>query len=498
MSKACGRFSTVLTRRAMLQSSAAGFGGLALAGLLAETAAGAAPANRAGADAADHAGAVAGLAAPSGPLAPKAPHFPAQAKRIIFVFMHGGPSQVDTFDYKPLLERDDGKPLPFDKPRVVSSATGNLLKSPWKFRQYGQCGAWVSDLFPHVARHVDDLCIINGMWGSNSRHGAALLELHTGSDTFVRPSMGSWINYGLGTENQNLPGFITVCPTLTHGGVNAYSSAFLPAVYQGTPIGNASIPADRAQIPFIASADKTPAGLQRLELDLATALSTDQLSMAGPDSALEARIRSFELAYQLQTAAPELQSVEGETAATHRMYGLDNPQTRNFGRQCLMARRFAERGVRFVQISHSYKWDQHGNLRADHGRNAMEVDQPIAALLADLKQRGLLEDTLVLWGGEFGRTPVAQGGDGRDHNPQGYTMWLAGGGIRPGVQHGATDDYGYYAVENKVHLHDLHATMLHLLGLDHRRLTYRFAGRDFRLTDVHGEVVREILADPHA
>ena len=469
----CHRFTPVLTRRQMLRVSSAGFGSLALAGLLAEE----------------------GRAETSkNPLAPKAPHFPARARRVIFVFMHGGPSQVDTFDYKPLLERDHGKPLPFDKPRVVSSQTGNLLKSPWKFRQYGQSGAWVSDLFPKIARHVDDLCIINGMWGSNSRHGAALLELHTGSDTFVRPAMGSWINYGLGTENQNLPGFITICPTLTHGGVNAYSSAFLPAIYQGTPIGNASIPSDQAKIPFIDSADKTPRDLQRMELDLIRELSQEHLAAAGEDSALEARINSFELAFQMQTAAPELQSIEGETEATHRMYGLDNPMTRNFGRQCLMARRFAERGVRFVQISHSYKWDQHGDLRKDHGRNALEVDQPIAALLSDLKQRGLLDDTLVLWGGEFGRTPVAQGDDGRDHNPHGYTMWLAGGGVKGGIRHGATDDYGYYAVENKVHLHDLHATMLHLLGLDHLRLTYRHAGRDFRLTDVAGEVVREILA----
>ncbi|MFO0869448.1 MAG: DUF1501 domain-containing protein [Pirellulales bacterium] len=474
MRHACRQFFPVGTRRDLLRASAAGFGGLALASLLADETRAASPANN--------------------PLAPKSPHFPARAKRVIFLFMHGGPSQVDTFDYKPLLERDHGKPLPFDKPRVVSSPTGNLLKSPWKFRQYGQSGAWVSDLFPHVGRMADELCIINGLWGSNSRHGAALLELHTGSDTFVRPSMGSWITYGLGTENQNLPGFITVCPTLTHGGVNAYSSAFLPAVYQGTPIGNASIPADKATIPFIASADGTPRHLQRQELDLVQAMNAEHLAAAGPDSALEARIRSFELAFQLQTAAPELQQVDDETAATQRMYGLDQPATRNFGRQCLMARRFIERGVRFVQVSHSYKWDQHGNLRADHGRNAMEVDQPIAALLADLKQRGLLEDTLVLWGGEFGRTPVAQGDDGRDHNPQGYTMWLAGGGTRPGIRYGATDDYGYYAVENKVHLHDLHATMLHLLGLDHLRLTYRFAGRDFRLTDIHGEVVDGLIA----
>ncbi|MFM9067333.1 MAG: DUF1501 domain-containing protein [Planctomycetota bacterium] len=478
MSAACHRFDRVLDRRQMLSGTEAGFGALALRGLLSAE----------GVKAAEQ------EAAAESPLAPRAPHFPARAKRVIFVFMHGGPSQVDTFDYKPLLERDHGKPLPFDKPRVVSSQTGNLLRSPWKFQQHGQSGAWVSELFPHIAQQVDDLCIINGMWGSNSRHGAALLELHTGSDTFVRPSMGSWINYGLGTENQNLPGFITVCPTLTHGGVNAYSSAFLPAIYQGTPLGNASIPADQAQIPFIASTDRTPRDLQRLELDLVRSFNEQHRDTTGPDSALEARIRSFELAFQLQTAAPELQSVADETAATQRAYGLDQPATRNFGQQCLMARRFAERGVRFVQISHSYKWDQHGGLKNDHARNAREVDQPIAALLQDLKQRGLLEDTLVLWGGEFGRTPVAQGDDGRDHNPHGYTMWLAGGGIKPGIRHGATDDYGYYAVENKVHLHDLHATMLHLLGLDHKRLTYRFAGRDFRLTDVHGELVTEILA----
>ncbi|MFN0022068.1 MAG: DUF1501 domain-containing protein [Pirellulaceae bacterium] len=474
MLRPCCQFTPVLTRREMLRVSGAGFGGMALAAMLGQ---------HASAD-----------ASKPNPLAAKPPHFAPQAKRVIFLFMHGGPSQVDTFDYKPLLTRDNGKPLPFDKPRVVSSQTGNLLASPWKFQQYGQSGAWVSDLFPHVGRCADDLCIINGMWGSNSRHGAALLELHTGSDTFVRPSMGSWINYGLGTENENLPGFITVCPTLTHGGVNAYSSAFLPAIYQGTPLGNASIPADKAAIPFIKNADNTPRDLQRMELDLVRELNQDHLSKTGADSALEARINSFELAFQMQAAAPELQSIADESPQTLKMYGIDGGPTQNFGRQCLMARRFAERGVRFVQVSHSYKWDQHGNLKAEHGRNALEVDQPIAALLMDLKQRGLLEDTLVLWGGEFGRTPVAQGGDGRDHNPQGYTMWLAGGGIKGGIRWGATDDYGYYAVEDKVHLHDLHATMLHLLGLDHKRLTYKYAGRDFRLTDVAGEVVRGILA----
>ena len=464
-------FASGFSRRDLLRLSAAGFGNLALAGLLAEES----------------------KLPESSPLAPKSPHFPAKAKRVIFLFMHGGPSQVDTFDYKPLLERDHGKPLPFSKPRVFSAPTGNLLKSPWKFQQYGQSGAWVSELFPHVSKCVDDLCIINGMHGSNSRHGGALLELHTGSDTFVRPSMGSWITYGLGTENQDLPGFITMCPTLTHGGVNAYSSAFLPAVYQGTPLGNASIPSDQAKIPFIENAEGQPKDLQRLELDLIKQMNQERLAFTGPDSALDGRINSFELAFRMQAAAPELQDISQESEATQKMYGLDNPVTRNFGRQCLMARRFAERGVRFMQCTHSYKWDQHANLKADHGRNAMEVDQPIAALLQDLKTRGLLEDTLVLWGGEFGRTPVAQGDDGRDHNPQGYTMWLAGGGIKPGIRHGKTDDYGYFAVENKVHLHDLHATMLHLLGIDHLKLTYRYAGRDFRLTDVHGEIVHEIL-----
>ncbi|MFM7160939.1 MAG: DUF1501 domain-containing protein, partial [Planctomycetaceae bacterium] len=345
----CNWETPAVTRRELLQSSAAGFGSLALAGLLQ---AGAARANPTDAPSQSGSGLM-------NPLAPRLPHFAPTARRVIFLFMHGGPSQVDTFDYKPLLERDHGKPLPFAKPRVVSSATGNLLKSPFKFSQHGQSGAWVSELFPHVAGQVDRLCIVNSMHGSNSRHGGALLELHTGSDTFVRPSMGSWITYGLGTENQDLPGFITICPTLTHGGVNAYSSAFLPAVYQGTPLGNASIPADRARIPFIDNADKTARSLQRMELDLLREMNTERLAETGPDSALEARISSFELAFRMQTAAPELQSIAAESEATQKLYGLDQPQTANFGRQCLMARRFAERGVRFIQCTHSYKWDQH-------------------------------------------------------------------------------------------------------------------------------------------
>ncbi len=463
---------TMTSRRQMLRNASAGFGALALHGLLGLESRGAIHSQ--------------------GPLSPKQPHFKPKARRVIFLFMHGGPSHVDTFDYKPLLTRDDGKPLPFAKPRIVSSPTDNLLASPWKFRQYGQSGLWVSDLFPHVAKHVDKLCMLNAMHGSNSRHGGALLELHTGSDTFIRPSMGSWVTYGLGTENQDLPGYVTLCPSLSHGGVNNWSSGFLPAAHQGTPLGTSSIPAEKVAIPFISGS--TPRIAQRREIDLIQEMNREKLAESGPDLALEGRIESFELAYRMQAAAPELQDISRETEETHKLYGLDNPQTKNFGRLCLMARRFAERGVRFIQCSHSYKWDQHGGLKGDHTKNALEVDLPIAGLLTDLDRRGLLDDTLVLWGGEFGRTPAGQGRDGRDHHPQAFTMWLAGGGVKGGFVHGKTDEYGYYGVEDKVHFHDLHATVLHLLGMDHKRLTYRHAGRDFRLTDVHGEVIKNIMA----
>jgi len=463
-----------LSRRDLLKVSSAGFGSLALAGLLGQEQAAAAVAS-------------------SDPLAVKPPHFPARAKRVIFLFMHGGPSQMDTFDYKPLLKRDHGKPLPFARPKVVSSETFNLLQSPWSFRQYGQSGTWVSDLFPEVAKCVDDMCIIKSMHGSNSRHGGALLELHTGSDTFIRPSMGSWITYGLGSENSSMPGFVTICPTQSHGGANNFGSAFLPAPYAGTAIGSVGIPARDAKIPFISNTE-TPRSVQRMEIDYTQELNRKQLEVTGPDRALEGRIESFELAFRMQTEAPGLQDLSNESEATKKLYGLENPITEDFGRQCLMARRFSEKGVRFVQVSHTYKWDQHEHLKRDHEQNAAEVDKPIAGLLRDLKSRGLLEDTLVLWGGEFGRTPTAQGSDGRDHNPEAFTMWLAGGGVKAGLSYGATDDYSYYSVMDKVHFHDLHATVLHLLGLDHKRLTYRYAGRDFRLTDVHGNVVRGILA----
>ena len=464
-----------ISRREMLQISSCGFGSLALAGLLAEEA-------------------VARVAVDSGnPLTQKVPHFSPRAKRIIFLFMHGGPSQVDTFDYKPLLQRDHGKPFPYERPRVVSSETFNLLKSPWAFKRYGESGQWVSELFPNVAEHVDDLCFIKSMHASNSRHGAALLELHTGSDTFVRPSIGSWITYGLGSENQDMPGFITICPTQGHGGANNYNSAFLPAPYTGTAIGTSKIEAKNAKIPFITN-DQVPRDVQRRHLDFIREMNQQQLARTGPDPNLEGRIQAFELAFRMQAQAPGLQDLSRESEATRKLYGLDDRMTEDFGRQCLMARRLAEAGVRFVQVSHSYKWDQHRRLRRDHTQNAREVDKPIAGLLRDLKGRGLLQDTLVLWGGEFGRTPVAQGSDGRDHNPQGFTMWMAGGGVKPGFSYGATDDYGYYAMENKVHIHDLHATILHLMGLDHTRLTYRYAGRDFRLTDIHGNVITDIMA----
>jgi hypothetical protein len=410
--------------------------------------------------------------------------------------MKGGPSHVDTFDYKPKLQRDSGRELPFPKPRVQFARTGKLLGSPWRFKKHGQSGIEVSELFPHVAQCVDDLCVLNSVHGTNAAHGGALLKLHTGSDSFVRPSMGSWITYGLGTENRDLPGFITICPTLAHGGVLNWGSAFLPARYQGTPLGNASVPSDRARVRYIEN-PRTPRHLQRLQLDLLADLNRDHLSTVGPNLDLEGRLDSFELAFRMQTAIPEIQSLAGEHPATHRAYGLDDPVTANFGRQCLLARRFAERGVRFVQVTHSdsyVQWDQHSKLKEGHTKNAREVDKPIAALLRDLKVRGLLEDTLVLWGGEFGRTPTAEGTDGRDHNPEGFTMWLAGGGVKAGIKYGATDDFGYYAVDRKMHIHDLHATILYLLGLDHEKLTFRYAGRDFRLTDVAGQVAHEIIA----
>lgn len=467
------------TRRQALKCSAIGFGHLAFSAMLGQE---------------TQASAI--QDANAGPLAAKLPHFAARAKRIVFLFMKGGPSQVDTFDPKRMLTRDSGKPAPFELPKVLFAKAENLLKSPWKFKQYGQSGLPVSDLFPNVAKHIDDLCILRSVHGTNPAHGGAALKLHTGSDQFVRPSLGSWVTYGLGTENQDLPAFITICPTLAHGGVNNWGSAFLPAYCQGTPIGNASLAAVKATVKHVRNS-RIDLPEQRRQLDLIAEMNREHLQTTGQDAALEGRLNSFELAYRMQGLMPDIQDLSRETAATMQQYGLDDPITENFGRQCLMARRFLERGVRFVQVTHSdseVQWDQHSNLYQGHTKNAAEVDKPIAGFLADLKARGMLEDTLVLWGGEFGRTPTAQGTDGRDHNPHGFTMWMAGGGVKGGFAYGATDDYGYYAVENKMHVNDLHATILHLLGMDHERLTYRYAGRDFRLTDVAGQVAKEIIA----
>ncbi|MDP1796032.1 MAG: DUF1501 domain-containing protein, partial [Planctomycetaceae bacterium] len=353
------------------------------------------------------------------------------------------------------------------------------------------------ELFTHLAQRVDDLCMLHSLHGTNPAHGGAVMKIHTGSDNFVRPSIGSWVSYGLGTENQNLPAFVTICPTLAFGGINNWSSAFLPAVYQGTPFGDASIPSAKAQVKYIRNS-RWSREVQELQLEKLRQLNRDDQARSGSEASLEARINSFELAFRMQSELPKVEDLSGESEATQKLYGMDNPVTANFGRMCLMARRFAESGVRFIQVTHNdnkVQWDQHADLKAGHEKNALEVDKPIAGLLADLKARGLLEDTLIWWGGEFGRTPTAEGGGtGRDHNQEGFTMWLAGGGVKGGFRYGATDDYGYYAVENKVHIHDLHATMLHILGLDHERLTYRYAGRDFRLTDVHGNVVQDILA----
>jgi hypothetical protein len=466
-----------VSRRAMLRQAACGFGTLGLMGLLADQAQASAVPDRAA------------------PMSPKQPHFPARAKRVIFLFMHGGPSSIDTFDPKPRLIQDHDKPLPFKRPLTFAEGSiGNLMKSPWEFKCSGQSGIPVSELFPQVAACVDDLCVVRSIVGDSVAHGGALLQLHTGSNTFTRPSLGSWIVYGLGSENQNLPAFITMKPSLGHGGCKNWSSGFLPATYQGTAIGNSGSKIKDLGEPIENLVPKSVSTeVQRYELDMLQKVNRRHMFSREHDPELEGRIQAFELAFRMQTNAPEAFEIEKESEATKKLYGLDREETADFGWQCLMARRLAERGVRFIQCSHSYKWDQHSELVRLHTKNAREVDLPIAGLLKDLKSRGLLHDTLVLWGGEFGRTPVAQG-DGRDHNPYGYTMWMAGGGVKPGMIYGATDEFGYYAVEDRMHIHDLHATILHLLGIEHTKLTYLYSGRNFRLTDVHGNVATKILA----
>ena len=414
-------------------------------------------------------------------------HFPPRVKRVIFVFMHGGPSHVDTFDYKPELIRLHGQPLPIAKPRIQFAQTGNLLKSPWEFKQYGESGAWVSDLFPNVAKHVDRLTFIKSLHGSNEAHGGALLKIHTGTDTFVRPSLGAWVSYGLGTQNTNLPSFITINPTLGHGGVRNFGSAFLPPNHQGTRI---AVSGKDARIENLVPKYSDP--LQRLQLDYVR-----DLEQLGPSSslaqALDAKEKTYELAYRMQSEALGRFKIDSETQETLNLYGIDGGPTDGFGRQCLLARRLSEAGVRFVQVSHAY-WDQHAELKEKHAELATQVDRPIAGLIEDLHRRGLLSETLLIWGGEFGRTPTAQGDNGRDHNPHAFTWWMCGPGIKPGFSWGQSDDFGFYAQQDKVHVHDLHATLLHLLGIDHEKLTFRYGGRDFRLTDIHGRVVKELLS----
>lgn len=419
------------------------------------------------------------------PLAAKAPHFTPRAKRVIFLCMRGGPSHVDTFDYKPQLTRDNGK---------SGRYRGALLQSPWKFSQHGKSGLWISELFPELSKMADDLCLLRGMNCDQPVHPRALTQMHTGNAQFVRPSLGAWALYGLGTENENMPGFISVNPPA--GTAQNYGSAFLPAIYQGTKIsgggGRRFQRGGAESIPDIKSSRMTK-NLQREQLDFIQALNREKLDREKQHPGVEGVIESFELAFRMQDAVPDLMDISGESDKTLELYGIGQGNTDGFGRQCLMARRFAESGVRFIEVSHG-NWDHHFNLDQALPQRTAEIDKPIAGLLQDLKQRNMLDDTLVIWAGEFGRTPSAQNGNGRDHNNKGYTTWMAGGGVKGGFSFGNTDEHGFEAVEGKCHIHDWHATILHLLGLDHQQLTYRYAGRDFRLTDVYGNVLKDIMA----
>src|SRR5262245_46810829 len=477
----CGCFQTPLSRRDMLVRCANGFGAIALMSLLGDKAFG-----RLVGSAPDKS---------LNPLAPQPTHFPPRARNVIFLYMDGGPSQVDTFDPKPLLNQEHGQPF---KPKMEPTQfnnNGTTFGCPWQFHHYGQSGIPVSDLFPYTAQCIDDLCIVRSMVSNFSEHTSANYFLHTGLGLSGRPSMGAWVGYGLGTENQNLPGFVVLNGGLIPpGGLENFGSGFLPATYQGSVLRPTANP-----VANIEPTEAKPA-LQQNKLALMRELDRGVLERFGHVTEVESAIVNYELAFRMQAAVPELMDFKGESEATRKHYGLEAryEQTRIFGTECLIARRLVERGVRFVEITcpqvSGDRWDQHGQLKTGHENNARAVDQPIAALLQDLKSRGLLDTTLVIWAGEFGRTPFAQGSDGRDHNPFGFTVWLAGGGVKGGYVHGATDEWGYKVVQGRVEVHDLHATMLHLLGFDHKRLTFRFGGRDMRLTDVHGEIIREIIA----
>ncbi len=475
-----------LTRRQILQRATLGFGGVALTDILARQTHGRESVGFGAAVRNDHV---------------IAPHFAPRAKRIIYIFLDGGVSHLDTYDHKPLLERDDGKPLPesIRKPRFTFAPQGTILKSPWKFKQIGEAGKWCSNLFPEVNKLIDDLCFIHSLHHTNNDHFTAKNMIHTGSGREPRPTLGSWLSYGLGSENANLPAYIDILPESPR----SRPTAFLPAKFAGTPI----LKPDKTQ-KNLQWDNLTGGGAhQREHLDLVQRMNRAHLARTGGDDALESEIHNLELAFRMQTEAPDIMSLEGETKATMELYGIGEPNTTDFGRALLLARRFAEKGVRYITVTHSTTkygnlWDQHGNLFDGHTGNARAVDKPIAGLLRDLKARGMLQDTLVMCGSEFGRTPVFEymdGGsgrlrNGRDHNPHGFTMWFAGGTTRPGVSHGETDDYGYHAIRDKVAIHDLHATLLHIMGIDHETLTYHHASRDYRLTDVYGHVVQSILA----
>lgn len=469
----CNQFAPSLDRRSWLQSTACGFGALAFQAFAQQIA-----------------------SAADGSLSSGQSHHRPRAKRVIFLFMHGGVSHVDSFDPKPKLKEFDGKPLPFKGldtlDIAIKKSGGHVFDTVWNFKQHGESGAWISDLWPHLSQHADDLCFIKSMHTRGTSHGQAVAMIHTGNDNLLRPSVGAWVSYGLGTENHNLPAFVSVTPPAGHGGARNYGSAFLPAHHQATTLGHSASKTAEATIDYLQNPKVDPEE-QRQQLELLNQINQRHYSKT-KDSKIDGVIRSYEMAFRMQGVAPELIDVTSESESTRSLYGMDREETRDFGHRCLLARRFCEAGVRYIQVSTPYVWDQHGGLVKGHTKNALSVDKPIAGLLTDLKQRGLLDDTLVVWGTEFGRTPVAQGKDGRDHNPAGFTVWLSGAGVKGGYSHGATDEFGYYAQDNKVHMHDLHATILHILGIDHQRLTYRYAGRDFRLTDVYGEVVPDILS----
>ena len=467
-----------INRRQTLNSLACGFGGLAFGALA-------------------HKDAIASSTPPKDIF-----HHRPKAKRIIFIFMAGGVSHLDSFDYKESLVKHDGKMMRFDDARTLAKTrkiiNHRVMKPLWEFKKHGQSGRDVSELFPHIANHVDDLCFIKGMHTNGIAHGPSTLFLHTGNINLIRPSMGSWINYGLGTENNNLPGFVSIGPSMGNGGPRNFSNAFLPSSYQGTPLGRAGIPAKEATIKNLVNQNLNHQ--QNLkQFELLQKINAEQLSTYPNNDKINSVINSYELAWRMQNNAPNVLDIKNESPSTMEMYGIGQKETNDFGQYCLKARKLSEAGVRYVQINYTDNtnnpaWDQHSNM-PKHMEHARATDKPVAGLITDLKQRGLLEDTIVWWGSEFGRTPYAQDkGTGRDHNSDGFTVWLAGGGFKKGFSFGETDEFGHHAVEGKVHMHDLHATILHQLGIDHEKLTYRYDGRDFRLTDVHGKVVHQLLS----